>query len=318
MPKPPSRALLLLATLGLFLLWSNSFVAMSYLLGSERHPAQMDWISLTVARFAPVTVLAALYLALARPTHAISVFRNHFWRCLASGFLGVTVYSFCLYWGIAHGIPAPIASLLTALSPLYLMILGVAVLGERLNLRKCFGFVIASAGLSVVALARGGFTVVALAPVAIAAVAPLVWAIQTTLSKPISRDIPADVWTASYLVLGGLPMLVAVPWVGGAEMLALNAGGWAALAFLSGACTLLGFGLWSWLLVYLPASTLGFTVFLNPPLAMLSQWALARLFPDTFVFNLSQDEVVGCGLVLVGLAVAVQPWGRRAAAVEAS
>ena len=318
MSKSPSRALLIVATLGLFLLWSNSFVAMSYLLGSERHPAQMDWISLTIGRFAPVTIVAGLYLGIARRSQAILVFRHHFWRCLASGFLGVTVYSFCLYWGIAHGIPAPIASLLTALSPLYLMILGALVLREPLTVRKMVGFGVALAGLSVVAVARGGFSAVALAPIAIAAVAPLVWAIQTTLSKSISRDVPADVWTASYLVLGGLPMLLALPWFGGAEMLALNAAGWASLAFLSGACTLLGFALWSWLLVYLPASTLGFTVFLNPPLAMLSQWTLARVFPDTFVFALSQDELAGCGLVLVGLAVAVQPGGRRLAALEAT
>ncbi len=304
-PHAPTRAVLILVTVVLFLIWSNSFVAMSYLLGTERQAARLDWVTLTTARFAPVTVLSAVYLALFRRKAAIAVLRRHFGRCLASGLLGVTAYSLCLYWGIQHGIPAPIASLLTALSPLYLLGLGAIFLGERLTFRKALGFLIAFFGLAAVALSHGGLRFAALVPVVVAACAPLVWAIQTTLSKPVSREVPADVWTAAYLVLGGLPMLAALPWAGGAELLALDGTGWLAVAFLSLACTVLGFGLWSWLLVHLPASTLGFTVFLNPPLALLSQAVLATFFPATFVFVLSVPEVVGCGVVLAGMAIAL-------------
>jgi drug/metabolite transporter (DMT)-like permease len=290
----------------LFLLWSNSFVAMSYLLGTERHPARLDWVGLASARFAPVTVICIVYLATFRRRETLHVIQHRFLRCLAGGLLAVTAYSLCLYWGMQRGIPAPVASLLTALSPLYLMILGAAVLGERLTARKLVGFAVALVGLGAVSASRGGFTLAALAPIGVAALAPLGFAIQTTLSKPISREVLPDVWTACYLVLGGLPLCLALPWAGGAELLTMDGAGWSALAFLGLGCTLAGFALWSWLLVHLPASTLGFTVFLNPPLALASQLVLATLFPATFVFHLSEWELGGCGVVLMGLWIAVR------------
>ena len=44
---------LVAATLGLFAVWSNSFVAVIYLLGNEIASRQLDWRALTVARFLP-------------------------------------------------------------------------------------------------------------------------------------------------------------------------------------------------------------------------------------------------------------------------
>ncbi len=302
----PSRALLAVVTLLLFLLWSNSFVAMSWVLGSEHAPARLDWVGLTSARYLPVTLSASLYLLLFRREQTSKVLRTHFVRGLIAGLLAVPTYSFALYWGIAQGIPAPIASLLTALSPLYLLILGALFLGEPLTRWKVGGFAVSFVGLILVAAARGGLTLQGLAPVAIAATAPLSWALQTALSKPISRQVPADVWTATYLVLGGVPLLLGLPWLGGEQVLALDLSGWAAVSYLSFGCTILGFALWSWLLVHVPASSLGFTVFLNPPLALLSQLALSRLFPGSFVFALRPGELAGCAVVLVGLGVALR------------
>ncbi|MCK6461775.1 MAG: hypothetical protein L6Q95_17995 [Planctomycetes bacterium] len=56
-----SRGLVVVATVLLFLVWSNSFIAMSYLLGREAAGQRLDWLELTTARFAPVTLLAGLY-----------------------------------------------------------------------------------------------------------------------------------------------------------------------------------------------------------------------------------------------------------------
>ena len=48
--------LLAATALGLFLLWSNSFIAISYLLGADGAPARFDWVGLTVARFTPIAL----------------------------------------------------------------------------------------------------------------------------------------------------------------------------------------------------------------------------------------------------------------------
>ena len=43
----PRPLLLVVAALGLFLVWSNSFIAISYLLGADKAAARLDWRALT-------------------------------------------------------------------------------------------------------------------------------------------------------------------------------------------------------------------------------------------------------------------------------
>ncbi|MBM4365001.1 MAG: DMT family transporter [Deltaproteobacteria bacterium] len=296
---------LVLATLFLYLLWSNSFVAMSYVLGSERAAARLGWMGLTQARFLPVTAIGAAWLLLARRdwVPALWAIRG---RLLVAGLLAVPGYSLSLYWGIEQGIPAPVASLITAVSPLALLLLGAAFLGEPLTRRKLTGIVVSGLGLLLVARGRAGSGVQidAYAPILVATLAPLSWSLVTVLGKPVTRELPADVWTAGYLVAGGLPLALLWPWTG-AEVLALDARGWGAVLYLSLACTLLGFVLWSWLVVHLPASSAGFTVFLNPPMTLASQLLLAAVFPATFAFAPRPLELVGAAVVLAGMGVAL-------------
>lgn len=302
----PRAALLIAATLLLFLMWSNSFVAMTYLLGTERSVARLDWLSLTTTRFLPVTLLCAAWLLLARPRQALAAARAHGPRAIVCGLLSVPIYSFALFWGIGAGIPAPIASLLTALSPLFLLLLGAAFLGEPLTRRKGLGFLVSLGGLLLIARARGaGSGGAALLPLLVAAIAPLAWAVHTTLSKPVMRTCSPAVWTALYLVAGGLPLLLASPWVGGGALRTLDGPGWGAVLYLALCCTLLGFLLWTWLLQYLPASSVGLTVFLNPPLTLVSKALLQLAFPATFVFAVDPLEIAGGAVVLVGVGVAL-------------
>ena len=310
-PAPAPRWLLAAATLLLFLMWSNSFVAMTWLLGTERVAARLDWLSLTTVRFLPVTLLCATWLLLARRAEALAACRAFGPRLLVCGLLAVPAYSFALLRGIGQGVPAPLASLLTGLSPLFLLLLGAAFLGEPLTGKKLLGFGVALLGLVAIARARGPLSPGALGPMATAALAPLFWAVHTALSKPASRAVSPAVWTALYLVAGGAPLLALLPWAGGAELFQLDLGGWAAVLYLSVCCTLLGFLLWSWLLRHLPASSVGLTVFLNPPLTLASKALLSTLFPATFLLAVSGLEVLGAAVVLSGVALAL--WRPRAA-----
>ena len=223
--------------------------------------------------------------------------------------LAVPIYSLTLYYGIQHGVPAPIASLITALSPLCLLAFGAAFLREPLTFRKVAGFVVCVAGLVAIAYARGNGTGAAVTAMGVAAIAPIGWAVHTALSKPLAARVPPGLWTACYLVAGGLPLLVALPWTGGAAVVALDGVGWAAVLYLSIACTLLGFASWAWLLQYLPASTVGLTVFLNPPLSFASQELLAACAPTVFRSQATGAQALWSAVVLAGLAVAVT--GRR-------
>ena len=93
---------------------------------------------------------------------------------------------------------------------------------------------------------------------------------------------------------------------------ALRPGGWLALFHLTVLSALVGYAVWSWLLRHLPASTVAFFIFLNPPLTMLSKLLLAAALPALFAFRWIPLELLGSALALAGLAIAI--WPRRSAA----
>ena len=305
-----SRSGVLVASwaLALFLVWSNSFLAIGYLLGGERAAAQFDWLSLTVARFVPVGLVGLVLCLVVWPRSTREVVARRWRRLLVCGALSVPGYSFALYWGQQHGIPAPIASLETALAPLFLMLLSALFLGERLSRRKVAGFEIALVGLVLSARAKdvgNGGSYAGL--VAITALAPLSWAIYSAVTKPIAHEVSPVHWAYLCLAFGGLPLVFLLPFTGGPELMTLDVPGWVALLYLIVPCTVFGNAAWGWLVKHLPASSVGFTIFLNPPLTTLSKALLGVLLPAVFVFRIVPLEWVGGGVVLLGMAVALWP-----------
>jgi O-acetylserine/cysteine efflux transporter len=294
---------------GLFLLWSNSFVAASYLLGRELAPASFDWVGLSVARFAPVTPTCLLYCTLFRRQECWALVRRAPVRLVIAGLLAVPGYNLALFYGQQHGVPAPVASLTTALLPLFVMLLAALFLAERLTARRLAAFSLAFLGLVTIAASKGeagsaaGYGLV----IGVTALAPLSWSLFSILTKPTIGVASPLTWTYLTIGIGGLPFLIALPWAGGPQMIALSGGGWVALLYLSVLCTLVGYAVWSWLLRHLPASTVGFAVFLNPPLTTASKLALSSLLPALFVWQVSALELLGGGLALGGLALAVWP-----------
>lgn len=314
-----SPGLYLLVAFGLFLVWSNSFVAASYLLGGEARPARFDWIGLSVARFVLIAPVCLLYCLVFRSAETARILRYHPLRLTVCGLLGAPGYNFALYYGQQHGVPPPVASLTTALLPLFVMLLAAVALGEPLTGRKIAAFLVALSGLVIIALSRSdpravlGYGLV----LAVTALAPLSWSLYSVASKPVSGLASPLVWTYLSIGAGSLPLLAIAPWHGGPELLTLSADGWVAVLYLSVLCTLLGYAVWTWLLRHLPASTLGFTVFLNPPLTALSKLVLSLLLPAVFLWQTGALEWLGGALALAGLALAVSG-GRRGSDRERS
>ncbi len=293
----------------LFLIWSNSFVAASYLLGGERQEARLDSVALSIARFAPIAPICWAYSLLLRRRESLRLLRRFPVRLPVAGLLSVPAYNLALYYGQQHGVPAPVAALTTALLPLLVLLLAALLLGEPLTVRKGSAFLVALSGLAVIAHSGGGPGAVAGygSLLAVTALAPLSWAVYSILSKPAAGVAAPLDWTFLAIGLGSLPLLALLPWRGAAELARLDPPGWGALLFLSLLCTLVGYAVWAWLLRHLPASTVGFFVFLNPPLTALSKWTLAALLPATFTWRLSAIESLGGLLVLLGLAIAILP-----------
>jgi O-acetylserine/cysteine efflux transporter len=193
------------------------------------------------------------------------------------------------------------------------MLLAAVFLDERLTMRRVVAFVIALSGLVIIALSRGGLLVVGGygLTLGITALAPLSWSTYSILSKPATTSVSPLLWTYLAIGLGSVPLLLVLPWIGGPEMRQLSIDGWAALLYLSVLCTLFGYAMWAWLLRHLPASTVGFTVFLNPPLTTVSKWLFALALPSVFIWKMNVLEWLGGGLALVGVAISVWPPARR-------
>jgi drug/metabolite transporter (DMT)-like permease len=150
----PRPWVLIASALLLFGFWSNSFIAISFLLGRDGAAARFDWVGLTVARFLTAAVPCAIWCFAFRRAESVALLRAEWPRLLVCGFLAVPGYNFALYYGQQHGVPAPVASLTTALVPLFVMLLAAAFLGERLTTRRVIGFAVAAGGMVLISLAH--------------------------------------------------------------------------------------------------------------------------------------------------------------------
>ena len=298
-----------LVAVGLFLVWGNSFIATAHLLGVERAAAQFDWLGLAAARCGLIAPICLLYCFAFRRTEALRLLRRYPVRLGVGSLLAVPGYNLALFFGQQHGVPPSVAAVATALLPLFVAVLAATFLDERLGRQKILGFLVALTGLFVIATSKGGmgsFGGYGFA-LGVTIVAPLQFAVYSILSKPAMAAASPLSWSYLTIGLGGLPLTLALPWIGGPELAVLGSSGWAAVLYLAVLCTLVGYVVWCWLLRHLPASSVGLTVFLNPPITTASKAFLSVLFPTVFVWRLEAQEWLGGGLALAGLALALWP-----------
>ena len=293
------------ATLALFVVWSSTFLAFEVLLAPPAGAAPLGWAELLLARYLPAAVLCGGWCLLFRRAESAAILRRHGGRLLLAGLLCVPGYNGLLYHGMEGRVEGPIASVLTSLTPLYLAILGAAFLGEAMTARKAAGLVLGFGGVALLASAKEGSGAPRALLVAEVALAPLCWSAYSALTRPVAREHPPVVWTFLVLAAGGIlstPLLLVADLD---RVAALDGTGLSLIAGLVLLATVFGFAVWSWLLRHLPASTVGLTVFLNPPMTMASKTALAALLPATFVVSISPREWAGGALALLGVATAV-------------
>lgn len=267
-------------------IWGFNFVVIRLGLGS------VPPLLLAALRF----VVAALpVLFLARP----NVPRL---RMMAIGMtLFVGQFAF-LFPAMKLGMPPGLASV-TLQSQAFLTILFAALaLAERPKPRQLAGAGIAALGLLTIATTVGGdFTIVGLS-LTIASAAS--WAIGNVLMRGAGKPdmLPMMVWLSLVppiplfllsLAIEGWPAIVS----GVTGMGLVGAGSVLYLAILA---TLVGFGLWGFLLKNHPASTVAPFSLLVPLFGTLSSWLVLG---ETF----SPLRVAGMALILLGLATIALP-----------
>lgn len=310
--QPPARRLwpVYLLLVVIFLIWSNSFIAVRALVGDLVPAAErLDPLELVVVRFAPVGLWCLAWFALlpSARREAREIVVSHPLLVPWLGFLNVWAYNLAFAAGHRR-VGAGTGSLIITLNPVLTFLLAVLSGQERPTWRRAAGLAIAFGGIYVVVVHGAGRAVESayLHDALLLLGAPASWAVYTVLSKPlVSRHSPLHL---TFLVLG-LASLPTLPLALASQTLRAKLALWGgerfgAALFLSLACTLFAFWLWYEALRRLPASKAAAFVFLNPPLALFFEWLWFGRVPAAGLF-------VGGALVLAGVFLCTRGGERR-------
>ena len=288
------RIWIYVALVGLFVIWSNSFHAVTYF----RREVGISASALVTLRYGPVAIFCLLYLFFRR-RESIPMLRRDGWKLLLMGLFMVPGYNLALNWGQGR-VPPATASLIIAMNPVFTFLLATALLGERATLTRWLGLAVAFVGIYLLVRTQqksfgGGYEIYAL----VVLLAPLCWALATVTGKPITARADPLLVTFAATGLGSLPFCIAL--IAGADgvhgvLRSLTPVGWGALLHLIVPCTIIGFAIWFWALRQLTASSVSAFVFLDPPFT-----ALFGPIWGTEAFHWS--PVLYGGITLLGVAI---------------
>lgn len=190
---------------------------------------------------------------------------------------GILQFAF-LFWGMAIGMPAGLASLVLQASAPFTVLLGAVLLRERLTPLQVTGILVAVGGLTVVGWYR--FENAALLPFLLTLAAAFGWALGNICNRQAKTVEPLKL-TFWMSVVPPVPMLlVSLVVEGPAEIAASFAGlgtrtgvlALVGLAYTALIATIAGSGVWSWLMARHPAGIVAPFSLLVPVVGMSAAW----------------------------------------------
>jgi hypothetical protein len=262
-------------------------------------------IRLSLNIYPPLLLVAIRFGLLAIPTVLFIPRPQVPWRWLigyGAGF-GILQFGF-LYWGIAAGMPAGLASLVLQASAPFTVLLGALFFRERITLFRLLSIVIAIVGLSIVGWQRTEQA--AFFPFLLTLMGALGWAIGNISNRQAHTTEPFRfmLWMT---VIPPIPMFVlSLVFEGTGEIttalcLAVTPAGvlpTLALLFTVIVATFGASGIWTWLMSRYPAGIVAPFSLLVPVFGMPAAWLA---FNEPILLG----ELVGAVLVVIGVLLGV-------------
>jgi drug/metabolite transporter (DMT)-like permease len=288
------------------LMFANAFPAVKVCLGAlEGDQISRPALAFVPLRFVPVALIYLLLSLSALRREAWALLTQHPLRIALAGLCVVPGYNLCVNAGLEEINPG-VSSLIVATAPIQTMLLSLAILGERIQVRQLTGIAIAFVGmLVVVTLGQGQHVTAAMLRGALVTVlAPAMWAMFTILLKPIIDSHRPLTVTAMAVMIGTVPVLLLFERgsVGALLQAPRGLGSW---LFLSIGATALGFWLWTIPLRVISPTALAIFVYLIPLVAVTSSIWLWH----TETFNLWL--ALGGAVVIAGVSQANRALWRR-------
>lgn len=260
-------------------------------------------IHLSLEHFPPLFLAALRFAVIAVPTMLFVPRPDVPLRWLVGYGLGFGVFQFAfLYTGMAAGMPTGLSSLVLQLSGPFTLLLGALLLSERVRGTQWFGIALAVAGMSLVGFSRAESAQVL--PFLLVVLAALGWAfgnLSSRLARP-AKPLHLTLWMS---VVVPVPMLALSLVIEGPQAIthslatsltaqALPA--WAGLAYTVGPATVIGSGIWTWLLARHPAGVVAPFSMLVPVVGIATAFMVLSERPTPL-------ELVGGAVVVTGVLV---------------
>lgn len=259
-------------------------------------------IKVGVAAVPPLFLTAMRYFFSALPLVFFLRKPDVLWRTMILYGLAMGVGQFgFLFPAIRLGLPAGLASLVLQVQAFFTMGLAALLIGERVGPVRIAGALVAFGGLAVIASERmQGAS--ALAPFLMCIAAAFSWALANIVNRGTGKVDPFAfiVWTSLVPILPLFALSLAIEGPA-AIFAAVAAPGWPAvgsLAYLVVCATLIGTGIWSFLLTRYPAGQVAPFSLLVPVFGLSS----AALFLGE---RITGAEAAGAALVIAGLVLNV-------------
>jgi drug/metabolite transporter (DMT)-like permease len=272
----PAPGLALATLMALNLMWGGSLPATKLALQS------FGPFSLAAAR---LVLASALFLSLLGPRSVGQVPGGDALRMAGLGVIGFTAVQVFQALGTDQTTAAT-ATVLASTAPLWIAMLAPVLLRERVRAATIVGLAQPEAP---VATPLGGVIVLLSSAAA---------ALYTVLGKGVAQRYSPLVLCTGSCLGGALASLPLAAWEVVTKPLSPAPLGWLLLAYLGVLVTFVGFAVWFWGLRALPAARAGALMFLQP----LSGLVLASVVLGE---QLTPTFLLGCGLVLVGVYLAV-------------
>ena len=281
----------LLATL-VAMIWGFNFVVIEW--GMDGVPPL-----LFVALRFTVVVLPAVFVV-PRPSAS--------WQTVAAVGTFMSLGQFGLLYSSMHlGMPPGLAALVLQAQVVFTVVIAAAWLRERPTIRQLSGILVASGGLVVVGVGRGGHIPVTALVLCLAGA--LSWGLGNVVARraaaPASSGLSMVVWSSLVVPVPLFLLSLALdgPDTVGRALAGLGAEAILSTLYTAGLASLLGYSIFNALLARYPASSVVPFVLIAPPVAMASAWLLLGQAP-----NLA--ESLGGLVVLAGVLVTVTRQGR--------
>ncbi|MBM3367799.1 MAG: DMT family transporter [Betaproteobacteria bacterium] len=267
----PARAarLSLLAAIGIMVVWGCNFAVTKYILDSVG-------VSLFLfVRFTVMLVLGAALLAWVFRRHPRRMLprRKDLPRFAAAGIIGHFLHVGVVTWGVNLS-TAFSSSLVLTSTPLFTLLILAAMGVERLHARQVAGTLTAFAGIVLFLSDKfaAGFARAAFGDLALL-VAAATFSLYTVISKPLAQRYGALMLLAWSLAFGAPPMvLVCLPAFLAADLGAVSAALWLALAWAILVSSFLGWLVWTWVNAVRGVARSAPLQYLMPPIAGVVAW----------------------------------------------